>query len=94
MAQRLADGRWIRVLTMVDQFIRECLALYAATQSIAAHNGTEFASKASTTELTSTECIWISSGQAGRAAEENTAIKPPWNTLSVSHFPPHGWGCT
>jgi putative transposase len=31
MAQRLADGRWIRVLTMVDQFIRECLALSADT---------------------------------------------------------------
>ena len=29
VAQRLADGRWIRVLTMVDQFTRECLALFA-----------------------------------------------------------------
>lgn len=25
VAQRLADGRWIRVLTVVDQFTRECL---------------------------------------------------------------------
>ncbi len=29
VAQRLADGRWIRVLTVVDQFRRECLALFA-----------------------------------------------------------------
>jgi putative transposase len=29
VAQRLADGRWIRVLTVVDQFIRECLCLHA-----------------------------------------------------------------
>lgn len=29
VAQRLADGRWIRVLTVVDQFTRECLALCA-----------------------------------------------------------------
>jgi len=29
VAQRLADGRWIRVLTVVDQFTRECLALFA-----------------------------------------------------------------
>jgi len=27
VAQRLADGRWIRVLTVVDQFTRECLLL-------------------------------------------------------------------
>jgi putative transposase len=29
VAQRLVDGRWIRVLTVVDQFTRECLALFA-----------------------------------------------------------------
>jgi putative transposase len=29
VAQRLADGRWIRILTVVDQFTRECLLLYA-----------------------------------------------------------------
>ena len=29
VAQRLADGRWIRVLTVVDQFTRECLVLFA-----------------------------------------------------------------
>lgn len=28
VAQRLADGRWIRVLTVVDQFTRECLVLF------------------------------------------------------------------
>lgn len=27
--QRLADGRWIRMLTVVDQFTRECLCLHA-----------------------------------------------------------------
>ena len=31
VAQRLADGRCIRVLTVVDQFTRECLALFADT---------------------------------------------------------------
>jgi putative transposase len=31
VAQRLADGRWIRVLTVVDQFTRECLCLHADT---------------------------------------------------------------
>src|SRR5262249_12771674 len=29
VAQRLADGRWIRVLTVVDQYTRECLTLFA-----------------------------------------------------------------
>lgn len=29
ISQRLADGRWIRVLTVVDQFTRECLSLFA-----------------------------------------------------------------
>jgi len=29
VAQRLADGRWIRVLTVVDQYTRECLVLFA-----------------------------------------------------------------
>lgn len=29
VAQRLADGRWIRVLTVVDQYTRECLCLFA-----------------------------------------------------------------
>jgi putative transposase len=31
VTQRLADGRWIRVLTIVDQFTRECLTLFADT---------------------------------------------------------------
>ena len=30
-AQRLPDGRWIRVLTIVDQFTRECLTLHGDT---------------------------------------------------------------
>jgi len=29
VAQRMPDGRWIRVLTVVDQFTRECLTLCA-----------------------------------------------------------------
>ena len=29
VAQRLANGRWIRVLTVVDQYTRECLVLFA-----------------------------------------------------------------
>jgi putative transposase len=29
VAQRLSDGRWIRILTVVDQFTRECLTLFA-----------------------------------------------------------------
>jgi putative transposase len=29
VAQRLPNGRWIRVLTVVDQFTRECLTLFA-----------------------------------------------------------------
>jgi putative transposase len=29
MSARLLDGRWFRVLTVVDQFTRECLALLA-----------------------------------------------------------------
>ena len=31
VAQRRTDGRWIRVLTVVDQFTRECLVLHADT---------------------------------------------------------------
>lgn len=31
VAQRLAYGRWIRVLTDADQYTRECLTLYADT---------------------------------------------------------------
>jgi putative transposase len=31
VAQRLPDGRWIRVLTVIDQFTRECLTLHADT---------------------------------------------------------------
>ena len=29
MSERLADGRWFRILTVVDQFTRECLCLLA-----------------------------------------------------------------
>ncbi len=29
VAQRLPDGRWIRVLTVMDQFTRECVTLLA-----------------------------------------------------------------
>jgi putative transposase len=31
VAQRLSDSRWIRVLTVVDQYTRECLTLHADT---------------------------------------------------------------
>jgi putative transposase len=31
VAQRLSDGRWIRVLTVVDQYTRECLTLHGDT---------------------------------------------------------------
>jgi putative transposase len=31
VTQRLPDGRWIRVLTVVDQYTRECLTLHADT---------------------------------------------------------------
>ena len=31
VAQRLADGLWVRVQTVVDQFTRECLCLHADT---------------------------------------------------------------
>ncbi len=31
VAQRLPDGRWIRVLTVIDQYTRECLTLHADT---------------------------------------------------------------
>ena len=31
VTQRLPDGRWIRVLTVVDQFTHECLCLHAET---------------------------------------------------------------
>jgi putative transposase len=29
MSERAADGRWFRILTVVDQFTRECLCLLA-----------------------------------------------------------------
>jgi putative transposase len=29
MSDRVADGRWFRILTVVDQFTRECLCLLA-----------------------------------------------------------------
>jgi putative transposase len=29
MSAKLADGRWFRVLTVIDQLTRECLALVA-----------------------------------------------------------------
>jgi putative transposase len=29
MSERVADGRWFRILTVVDQFTRECLCLLA-----------------------------------------------------------------
>ena len=29
VSDRLADGRWFRILTVIDQYIRECLCIYA-----------------------------------------------------------------
>jgi len=29
VSERLADGRWFRILTVVDQYTRECLCMYA-----------------------------------------------------------------
>src|ERR1700724_2386736 len=39
VAQRLADGRWIRVLTVVDQFTRECLCVSACRHSAERREG-------------------------------------------------------
>ena len=33
MSDRLADGRWFRVLTVVDQYTRECLVLLRRSQT-------------------------------------------------------------
>jgi putative transposase len=33
VAARLLDGRWFRVLTVVDQFTRECLLLWPTARS-------------------------------------------------------------
>ena len=37
MSERVADGRWFRILTVVDQFTRECLCL-VADQSLTGEN--------------------------------------------------------
>jgi len=37
MSERVADGRWFRILTVVDQFTRECLCL-VADQSLIGEN--------------------------------------------------------
>ena len=29
VSERLADGRWFRILTVIDQYTRECLCTYA-----------------------------------------------------------------
>ncbi len=29
VSDRLADGRWFRILTVIDQYTRECLCVYA-----------------------------------------------------------------
>ena len=29
MSDRLTDGRWFRILTVVDQYTRECLCIHA-----------------------------------------------------------------
>jgi len=34
VAQRSPDGRWIRLLTVVDQFTRECLVLHVEKPKI------------------------------------------------------------
>jgi putative transposase len=166
VAQRLPNGRWIRVLTVVDQFTRECLTLHADTalsgekvamalskivgirgapQSITVDNGTEFSSKAMDLWAYSNGVHFIRPGRPvensyiesfnGRLRDEclnmevfftladarhklalwrhdynhhrphsaladrtpaefaailrveKTAMKPPWKTLRVSHFP-------
>jgi putative transposase len=40
MSARVADGRWFRILTVVDQFTRECLCL-VADQSLTGEKGAE-----------------------------------------------------
>lgn len=43
VAQRLLDGRWIRVLAVVDQFTRECLTLFTAAITMASRLPDSFA---------------------------------------------------
>ena len=166
VAQRLPDGRWIRVLTVIDQFTRECLTLLAdnmlsgekvatalakvvalrgTPESITVDNGTEFTSKALDRAYRNgvhldfirpgrpvengyiesfhgklrDQCLNVEvffnladarrklylwrrdynhhrphsaledrtpAESPARAAVEKTAMRPPWNTLRVSHF--------
>ena len=40
MSERVAGGRWFRILTVVDQFTRECLCV-VADQSLTGEKGAQ-----------------------------------------------------
>lgn len=85
VAQRLADGRLVRVLTVVDQFTRECLCLHAdntwSGDKVAAALDIVVARRGAPESITvdnGTEFCSIGRGKAGLS--EHPSTDPPQNS--------------
>ena len=87
VAQRLSDGRRIRVLTVVDQYTRECLTLYADTalsgEKVAAALDTIVARRGAPKSITVDNVLT----QEGKAGEKKRSLSIPYGMFLKTRSP-------
>jgi len=91
VAQRLPDGRWIRVLTVVDQYTRECVTLLA-DNTLSGEKVAAALDKA-LLQCGAPESITVDNvlTQEGKALEKKRSLSIPYGTLLMTTVQPSGF---
>ena len=91
VAQRLPDGRWIRVLTVVDQYTRECITLLA--DNTLSGEKVAIALDKALLERRAPESITVDNvlTREGKAGEKRRSLSIPYGMCLMTTVPPSGF---
>ncbi len=91
VAQRLPDGRWIRVLTVVDQYTRECVTLLAdntlSGEKVASALDKALVQRGVPESITVDNVLT----QEGKAGEKRRSLSIPYGMCLTTTVPPSGF---
>jgi putative transposase len=94
MSAVLVDGRWFRVLTVIDQFTRECLALVADSalngHSVAEALSQLVAERSTPESMTADNGIEFASKRWARGPTDTVCgsslyVRENWSTMAISN---------
>jgi len=91
VAQRLPDGRWIRVLTVVDQYTRECVTLLAdntlSGEKVATALDKVLLQRGVPESITVDNVLT----REGKAGEKRRSLSIPYGMFLTTTVPPSGF---